>query len=259
MCLAPAAPRRSNRATCRSCARAAASSTRAGLSPPCHAALPSAEPLSAAAYRRCSPTGVVGLRPVVHFSLPLYRTTPPYKARPKPLSLPFPTSIKPSRQAIRRNSSPPRPAPPQFQHPKASSPLQLAPQSTLAELCSLLSRNQGNTVPPLPPVKPEPPHRRRPPSTPPPAEPGTGIASPRLHDAHARSIPPCSLAPHQEHRRAITAAAIPRRRPCSAASLCAHHPPACAPRPVGRIGPVSPQPNPRRRREHAGQAPRPLP
>jgi hypothetical protein len=72
---------------------------------PCH--LP--EPLSAAAYRHRSPTGVVGLWPAVHFSLPLYRTSPPYKARPKLLSLPFPlffsTSVKPSRRAIRQKNS----------------------------------------------------------------------------------------------------------------------------------------------------------
>jgi hypothetical protein len=110
---------------------------------------------------------------------------------------------------------------------------------------------------PSPPVKPETPPRQLPPSAPPPAEPGTGIASPRLHDARACSIPPCSPAPHRAHGRTATAAAIPRRRPCSAAFLRAHHPPTCAPCPIGRVGPVSPRPNPRRRREHAGQMPRP--
>jgi hypothetical protein len=109
MCRAPVAPRCSNRATCRSCARAAASSTRAGLSPPCHATLLSAEPLSAAAYHRRSPTGVVGLRLAVHLSLPLYRTAPPFKARPKPPRSPsLPSSPRASSRAVKPSAGIPR-------------------------------------------------------------------------------------------------------------------------------------------------------
>jgi hypothetical protein len=103
-------------------------------------------------------------------------------------------------------------------------------------------------MPPLPPVKPKPSPRRQPPSAPSPAEPGTEIASPRLHDTRARSIPPCSPAPHREHGHTTTAATIPRRRPCSAAFVCAHHLPPCAPHPIDRVGPVSPRPKPRRQR-----------
>jgi hypothetical protein len=44
-------------------------------------------------------------------------------------------------------------------------------------------------VPPLPPVKPEPPPRRQPPSAPPPAKPGTEITSLRFHDARAALHP----------------------------------------------------------------------
>jgi hypothetical protein len=192
------------------------------------------------------------------YSLPLCRTTPLYKtsAEASLAHLPFllPHERQAERRAVRRISSLPRPTPSQFQHPKASSPPLLAPRPTLAELCPLLNRNRVNPVPPLPPAKPEPPPRRRPPSAPPPAKIGTEIASPRLHDACAHSIFLRSPAPHREHGRAATAAEILRRQPCFAAFLCAHHPPMCAPRPIDRVGPVSPRPKPRCRREHAGQA-----
>jgi hypothetical protein len=38
----------------------------------------------------------------------------------------------------------------------------------------------------------------------------------------------------------------------------AHHPPVSTVDHVDRVGPVIPRPNPHRRREHAGQTPRPL-
>jgi hypothetical protein len=192
------------------------------------------------------------------YSLPLYRTTPLYKTLTETslAHLPFllPHERQAERRAVHRNSSPPRPTPSQFQRPKASSPPLLAPRPTLAELCPLLNRNRVNPVPPLPLEKPEPPPHRRPPSAPPPAEIGTEIASPQLHDARARSILQRSSAPRREHGRTATAAAIPRRRPCSAALPCAHHLPTCAPHSVDGIGPVCPSPKPRRRREHTGQA-----
>jgi hypothetical protein len=54
------------------------------------------------------------------------------------------------------------------------------------------------------------------------------------------------------------AAAIHRRRPCSVACPGAHHPPMNSVDHVGHVGPDHPRPNPRRRREHAGQTSRPL-
>jgi hypothetical protein len=56
-----------------------------------------------------------------------------------------------------------------------------------------------------------------------------------------------------ERRRAATAAAISRRRLCSATALRAHHPPSCVVAPVGRVVPIPPHPGPRRRRERHRQ------
>jgi hypothetical protein len=84
-----------------------------------------------------------------------------------------------------------------------------------------------------------------------------GKASPHSHKAHARPFCPCSPAPHWEHMHAVTATAIHHRRPCSAAAPRAHHPPLDLVGSGGRIGPVLPRPNPRRRREHVDQNRRP--
>jgi hypothetical protein len=102
------------------------------------------------------------------YSLPLCCTTPLYKTSTEAslAHLPFllPHERQAEHRAVRRNSSPPRPTPSQFQRPKAFSPPLLAPRPTLAELCPLLDRNWVNPVPPSPPEKPEPPPCQRPPS-----------------------------------------------------------------------------------------------
>jgi hypothetical protein len=127
---------------------------------PCHLL----EPLSAAAYRRRSPTGVVGLWLAVHFSLPLYRTAPPYKARPKLLSLPFPlffpTSVKPSRRAIRRKNSrrPVLPISIPARQGLLTAPTCLSTHPSQA--CSSPWPESKEAVPPPRPEDPETPHRR---------------------------------------------------------------------------------------------------
>jgi hypothetical protein len=52
-------------------------------------------------------------------------------------------------------------------------------------------------------------------------------------------------------------AAIHCRQPYSVTNPGAHHPPVSTVDHVGHVGPDHPQPNPRRRREHAGQTPWP--
>jgi hypothetical protein len=112
--------------------------------------------------------------------------------------------------------------------------------------------------PPSPPVRTRcPPNRRAPPSALSPTKLGTGKASPHFCDAHARPSGPCSLAPHRDREHPDMAAVIHRRRSCSIACLGAHHPPVNSVGQVGHIGPDHLRPNPRRRREHAGQTPRP--
>jgi hypothetical protein len=86
---------------------------------------------------------------------------------------------------------------------------------------------------------------------------GTGKASPHFHDAPTRLVHPCSPAPRRDREHPVTATAIHRRRPCSVACPGAHHPPINTIAHVDRVGPDHLQPNPHRRREHAGQTPRP--
>jgi hypothetical protein len=112
-------------------------------------------------------------------------------------------------------------------------------------------------MPPSPPVKTRTAPPAITPSTPSPDQLGIAIASPHYHDAYARLVCPCLPTPRREHEHAITAAAIHRRRPCSATAPQAHHPPLGIVGPVGRVGPVPPRPSPRRRREHAGQTHQP--
>jgi hypothetical protein len=119
-------------------------------------------------------------------------------------------------------------------------------------LTALRHPSQQNAVPPSPPVR----TRAASPSTTP-FRPTSGKIrygnrTPHLHGAHACPIHPRSPAPHREHRCSVTAAANPRRRPCSTTCPSAHHPPLSIASPVSRVGPVFPRPNPHRRREHAG-------
>jgi hypothetical protein len=112
-------------------------------------------------------------------------------------------------------------------------------------------------VPPSPPVKTRTAPPSITPSTPSPAQLGIAIASPHYHDAYARLVRPCSLAPHREHEHTVTTAAIHHHQPCSATAPQAHHPPLGTVGPAGRVGPVPPRPSRRRRREHAGHTHRP--
>jgi hypothetical protein len=128
---------------------------------------------------------------------------------------------------IRRDCS----TPPKFQLPTASSPPPLAPRPDLVQLPALLRRNCFNPEPPLAGDALAPPRRRQPPSTRPPAHLGTQIVPSQPTSARARLTCPCSPVPRRERRYPDTAAAIPRRRPCSTAAHRVHPLPSSTPGP----------------------------
>jgi hypothetical protein len=96
-------------------------------------------------------------------------------------------------------------------------------------------------MPPLTGDARAPPRRRQPPSARPPAHLGTQVEPSQLTGARARLTCPCSPVPHRERRYPDTAAAPPRRRPCSTRAHRAQPPPTNSPRPVGHAKPAPPR------------------
>jgi hypothetical protein len=138
---------------------------------------------------------------------------------------------------IRRDHS----TPPKFQLPTAFSPPLLAPRPDLVQLSALLRRNCFNLEPALAGDARAPPRRRQPPSARPPAHLGTQIVPLQPTGARARLTCSCSPVPRRERRYPDMAAAIPRRRPCSAAAHRVHPLPSSTPGPVGRAQLVHPR------------------